>query len=197
MRFQNQSRLIWRFTKWVFAKPYLVSLLVGFGIHAMLELNSLIFETIHHIELIAWQIRQNLLSALFQFFIPFFVPFIIASISGRIISESKEANWEGIPDFHSNLILKLDKQGQILYCNQTFLKLLEEHFIEPQKASELLLMAVPKMVNHLNGSEKIFKQKLDYAGISLDLQFRAVEEDDGFLLAGQYKTFNRGELKHD
>ena len=129
---------LWLLIKYFFANPYLLSLLVGFGLHFIMQISSWVFMDVDHFSYMLHDLSINPVSGSIKIIIPFTLPLWISRISRAIIDEHEASVLSVFPALNPQPVLKLDITSQITYVNPAAERLLDDNLSEDENISRLV-----------------------------------------------------------
>ncbi len=129
---------LWVLIKYIFAKPYLLSLLVGFGLHFIIQLSSWLFMDANHLIVMFDELQMNPFSSSIKILIPFTLPLWIGRISRSIIDEREASVLKAFPSLNPQPVLELDFNFRITYINPAAERLLDKSLSDADKIAHLI-----------------------------------------------------------
>jgi len=132
------KRKLWGLLKSLFAKPYQLSLLIGFGLHFVIQVSTWIFSETDHLTTISLEMGDNPLAAVIRLLIPFSMPLWIAKISRHIIAEQETKILDTFPTLNPQPVLEIDTDNRITYINPAGKRLLDPLLNDSENIIRLL-----------------------------------------------------------
>ncbi|NQT63826.1 MAG: hypothetical protein HQ556_12770 [Candidatus Marinimicrobia bacterium] len=148
---------LWGLIKYIFAKPYLLSLLVGFGLHFIMQLSSWMFMDVDHFSYMLHDLIMNPISGSIKIIIPFTLPLWISRISRAIIDEREASVLKVFPSLNPQPVLEIDFNFRITYVNPVAERLMDKNSSEAENINRLL---GSNFVNHHIDHESKFLPRI-------------------------------------
>ncbi|MBC8377487.1 MAG: hypothetical protein H8E26_15725 [FCB group bacterium] len=129
---------LWGLIKYIFAKPYLLSLLVGFGLHFIMQISSWVFMDVDHFSYMLHDLIVNPVSGSIKIVVPFTLPLLMTRISRAIIDEREASILKVFPSLNPQPVLEIDFKHRITYVNPAAERLLDKNLTDAENINRLL-----------------------------------------------------------
>lgn len=186
----------WNFVKTIFAKPYLVSILVGFSIHILFEINTLLFYENRYVVNLIHEIINMPFSGSLQLLIPFIVPFIIATVSRKIVRESLDISRYSLFNDYPDLIIQVNAESKIIYLNKAVKNFLSNLHGDEISVSQLLPDDIRKIINDILLNNRHVNRRHEIEDRILNLNITPFM-DDTIIISGRKIKYDGGQSYAD
>lgn len=173
----------WKLIEFIFAKPWLASLLIGSSIHLFFFIEESI------------TLNQNYFADLFsngastvhvagRLAIPFFIPLIVTSISRRMVIQKEQRSLFMFPKANPEIVIKLAESGEIIYMNPTALEYLSRLGFDRSDAQRMLPDNYTNELSRLLSTGDVFTAIKKFDSIVLRYVFHRFEDERTVLVSG-------------